>query len=196
KFPNNDYRGEHIVTDGNRVSVAYATSVQSRSSFGEFVHLQDVVMREGLLGGVLTTAWPLLDLKDRNPKLSFEGRKNIDGKDVYDVRYKPKKNADVDVHLYFDTESFHHVLTVYTLTIQPHLVQGGQQNSLAIPELGGTGGIQTTPTGSDAAQAGQTQDRYRIEERFSDFKTADGLTLPNHYEIHFTREPQGGKTVL
>jgi hypothetical protein len=202
KFPNNDYRGETFITDGNKVSVASTTSSQMRSSFGEFIHVQDVVVREGLLGGVLSTAWPLLDLKDRNPKLSYEGKKTIDGRDLYDVRYKPKKNADVEVHLYFDPESFHHVLTVYTLTIQPRLVQGGQQNPLAIPELGGGSG-QVAPgtgiqgsVGSDAAQAQQQQDRYRVEEKFSDFKTVDGLTLPNHYVIHFTREPQSGKTTI
>jgi len=193
KFPNNDYRGETFITDGNKVSVASATASQMRSSFGEFIHVQDVVVREGLLGGVLSTAWPLLDLKDRNPKLSYEGRKTIDGRDLYDVRYKPKKNADVEVHLYFDPESFHHVLTVYTLTIQPRLVQGGQQSGLAIPELGGP---LSQPTSSDAAQSQQQQDRYRVEEKFSDFKTVDGLTLPNHYVIHFTREPQSGKTTI
>lgn len=191
KFPNNDYRGETFITDGNKVQVASTTSAQTRSSFGEFIHVQDVVVREGLLGGVLSTAWPLLELKDRNPKLSYEGRKNIDGKDLYDVRYKPKKNADVEVHLYFDPESFHHVLTVYTLTIQPRLVQGGQLSGLAVPEIGGP---LSQPTSSDAAQSQQQQDRYRVEEKFSDFKTVDGLTLPNHYVIHFTREPQSGKT--
>jgi len=193
KFPNNDYRGETFITDGNKVSVASATASQMRSSFGEFIHVQDVVVREGQLGGELSTAWPLLDLKDRNPKLSYEGRKTIDGRDLYDVRYKPKKNADVEVHLYFDPESFHHVLTVYTLTIQPRLVQGGQQSGLAIPELGGP---LSQPTSSDAAQSQQQQDRYRVEEKFSDFKTVDGLTLPNHYVIHFTREPQSGKTTI
>ena len=50
---------------------------------------------------------------------------------------------------------------------------------------------------SDQAQAsGQQQTRYRVEEKFSEFKTVDGLTLPNHYTIHFTQEPQGGKTTI
>ncbi len=33
-----------------------------------------------------------------------------------------------------------------------------------------------------------------MEERFSDFKTAEGLTLPTKYSIHFTEELQNGTT--
>ena len=33
-----------------------------------------------------------------------------------------------------------------------------------------------------------------IEERFSDFKTAEGITLPSKYVIHFTEELQDGTT--
>jgi len=38
--------------------------------------------------------------------------------------------------------------------------------------------------------------RYTIEERFSDFKTTDGLTLPEHYTNHFTEELQNGHTTV
>jgi hypothetical protein len=36
--------------------------------------------------------------------------------------------------------------------------------------------------------------RYEIEERFSDFKTADGLTVPSHYDLRFTEEMETGFT--
>ena len=42
--------------------------------------------------------------------------------------------------------------------------------------------------------AGKSTRRYRIEERFSDFKTADGLTLPNHYDVRYTIETERGFT--
>jgi hypothetical protein len=35
-----------------------------------------------------------------------------------------------------------------------------------------------------------------VEERFTDFKTTDGLTLPSKYVIHFTEELQNGTTKL
>ena len=202
KFVTSNYHGERFITDGNKVTVATATDNQSRSSLGELVHVQDAMMREGLLGGELTTAWPLLDVEGRKAKLTYEGLKNIDGKSLYDVRYKPKKGGDVEVHIYFDSD-FHHVMTVYTMQFEARLVAGGQLSNLAIPELGsagsqaaGSNGVQGT-VGSDAAQASaQSQTRYRIEERFSDFQTVDGVTLPSHYVLHYTQEPQSGKTTV
>lgn len=62
KLANYDYRGEQFVTDGEKVSVAATTSGHKWSDLGEFVRSQDQVVREGLLGGELTTAWALLDL--------------------------------------------------------------------------------------------------------------------------------------
>jgi len=203
KFANSNYHGERFICDGNEVSVATATDAQTRSNFGNFVYIQDIVLREGLMGGELSTAWPLLDLEQRKAKLSYDGLKTIDGRQLYEVRYKPKKGQDVEIRLYFDPESFHHVLTLYTLSVRPQMVQGGQVSGLAVPEMGaGTpNASQQTPiqgtVGADAAQAGAQQEtRYRVEERFSQFKTVDGLTLPNHYMIHFTQERQGGNTTI
>ena len=196
KFPNNVYSGERFICDGNKVQVAFTTQTSNRSNFGQFVYIQDMVMREGLLGGELSTAWSLFDMEHRQPKLSYEGLKTIDGKQLHDVKYTPQRSQNIEVHIFFDPETFHHVLTVYTMSIDPQLVKGGYYNSLAIPELGGDRGIQTR-TSSDAVQGSRQQvTRYRIEEKFSDFKAADGLTLPNHYSIQFTQEPQDGKTTV
>jgi len=203
KFPNSNYRGEKFITDGNKVMIGTSTDTQSRSSFGQLVYLEDAMMREGLLGGTLSTAWPLLDWNERKAKLTYEGLKTIDGRSLHDVRYKPKKNTDVEVHLFFDPETFRHVLSVYTMSIQARMVQGGgQAGSLAIPELGSGNrdgspiGLQGSVSGDAAQASGQAQTRYRIEEHFSDFRTADGFTLPTHYVIHYTQEPQGGKTTV
>ena len=196
KFAGN-YHGERFICDGNKVSVATATDAQSRSNFGNFVYIQDVIMREGLLGGELSTAWPLLDLEQRKAKLSYDGLKTVDGRQLYEVRYKPKKGQDVEIRLYFDQESLHHVLTLYTLSVRSQLVQGGQLSGLAVPEMGGQSSPITETTSADAAQAGAQQEtRYRVEERFGEFKTVDGLTLPNHYTIQFTQERQGGNTAI
>jgi hypothetical protein len=42
--------------------------------------------------------------------------------------------------------------------------------------------------------ANQRQIRYTIEERFSDFQTDNGITLPRHYDLRYTPEPQNGST--
>ncbi|MGA9496223.1 MAG: hypothetical protein WBV41_10220, partial [Terriglobales bacterium] len=49
---------------------------------------------------------------------------------------------------------------------------------------------------AETAAARQQLTRYRLQEKFSDFKTADGVTLPTHYDIQFTQELQNGKTTL
>ena len=37
--------------------------------------------------------------------------------------------------------------------------------------------------------------RYRLEERFDDFKTVDGVTLPGHWVIQFTAEVPRDRSV-
>ncbi len=77
KLGNNDYRGEQFVTDGDKVSVAATTSNHKWSDLGEFVKAQDQIVREGLLGGELTTAWALLNLAENKAKLNFDGEKKV-----------------------------------------------------------------------------------------------------------------------
>lgn len=196
KFPNNDYRGEQFITDGQKIGITPTAARQTRSAFGEFVHTQDAMLREGLMGGVLSSAWPLLDLNDRKAKLSYEGTKTIDGHSLLDVRYKPKKGTDLTIHLYFDPETYRHVLTVYTISINPELIH----SSTGDPQL--AAGTPDNPAAADnsvsneVATARQVQTRFRVEEKFSNFQTVDGLTLPTQYVIHFSQELQNGRTTL
>jgi hypothetical protein len=74
-----------------------------------------------LLGGVLNTTWPLLNLEGRKAKLEWEGFKNIDGHQLVALHYKPKKGSDLSIILYFDPETFHHVMTVYSASISAGL---------------------------------------------------------------------------
>jgi hypothetical protein len=190
KFANGDYRGEQFVTDGDKVSIAATTSSHRRSSFGEFVHSQDQIVYEGLIGGALTTSWALLNLDENKSRLNFDGEKKVDGRPAYQLTYHSKKKDDLTVHLYFDTEHYRHVMTTYTITLASGL--GGFS-----PSSSDQAGL-TTPSnapGADVTQsARQKQTRYTIEERFSDFKTTEGLTLPTKYVIHFTEELQSGAT--
>jgi hypothetical protein len=190
KLANSDYRGEQFVTDGDKVSVASTTSSHRRSSFGEFVHSQDQIVREGLLGGTLTTSWALLNLDENKPKVSFDGEKKMDGQSVYQLTYHSKKQDDLTVHLYFDPQTYRHIMTTYTITLASGL--GGFS-----PSISNQAGLTTATNapGADATQsAKQRETRYTIEERFSDFKTTEGLTLPSKYSIHYTEELQNGST--
>jgi hypothetical protein len=173
KINDRNYRGEQWIYDGDKDSVSFSLTQQKRSQFGEFLYTQPVPLREGLLGGLLTTAWPLLDPSMRDAKLSYQGLKKVDGRDLHDLLYKPKKGTDYEIHLYFDPETFHHVLTVYTITIQPQMRFHG-----------------------DTLNVRQVPERHRVEEHFSDFKQFDGLTLPTQYELKYTQELQTGGTTL
>ena len=46
------------------------------------------------------------------------------------------------------------------------------------------------------AAARQLPNRYRLQEKFSDFKTVDGVTLPTQEDIQFSQELQNGRTTL
>jgi hypothetical protein len=190
KLTGGDYRGEQFVTDGDKVSVAATTPNHRHTSFGEFVRSQDQIVSEGLLGGTFTTAWALLNLGENKPRLSFDGEKKIDGHSVYQLTYHSRKKDDLTVHLYFDPETYRHVMTTYSITLASGL--GGSSPSLS--DQVGLTSPSTLPSSDPTQSSKQRETRYTLEERFSDFKTAEGLTLPTKYVIHFTEELQNGST--
>jgi hypothetical protein len=172
KFPKVDYRGENLVFNGDAIGVAFANSNQSRSPLASFIFTQEVIIRDGLLGGVLSTAWPLLNLADHKPKLTLEGLKKVDGRPAYQVLYEPYKHSDVKILLFFDQETLRHVKSVYSTSVANNV-------------------------GADVTLSSKLQpERSALEERFSDFKTVDGLTLPTHWNIQFTRELADGSTTI
>jgi hypothetical protein len=162
-LPNPNYKGERFVSDGSKIYIA-DIKPGIRSSLGEFIHVQDRIIREGLWGGVLSTNWALLAIDQRHPKLSYGGLRKIDGKELHQLRYSPSKRSDLEISLYFEPDTFRHVLTVYQLIISPQM---------------GT---------SDVTTARQNDTTYRLEERFAEFKTFDGLTLPTQWEVRFTED--------
>jgi hypothetical protein len=164
QFGNSQYPGEQFVFDGNRELVAMVDQT-SRSRLGNFLFLQEEVLREGLFGGVLTTAWPLLNTQNSNPALKYEGLKKINGQQLHESSYVPKErleSGERSIRLYFEPETYHHVLTVYTLTV-----------------------LHESKTISDPNQT-----TVIVEERFGDFQPVDGLTLPRHWDIRYRVEPQ------
>jgi hypothetical protein len=167
-----DYRGETFVGNGEAVHVAFSNSNQSRSPLASFITTYDVIVRDGLLGGVLSTGWALSDVADRKAKLVYEGVKKVEGRPVHQLRYEPNKHTDAQIRLYFDAETFRHVKTVYSTSV------GSNVGSTIIESVN------------------VRAERSSLEERFSDFKTVDGLTLPTHWNLQFTRELPNGSTTL
>jgi hypothetical protein len=165
-FGSPDYPGEEIVFNGEKVDVGQVRPGQ-RSSLSTFLNSYDVIEKEGLLGGVLSTAWPLLELEARQAKLDYSGLKKIEGKQLHEVKYRAKKGpGDLQVALYFDLETFRHVRTQYRL-VRP-------------------AGMATDPTESSSQQ----DTIYTLSEVFSNFKEVDGLTLPLAERLDLTIEAQ------
>jgi len=166
------YHGEKFVRNGDKTFVAGTYDDGTRSEFGQFLRSEDIPLREGTLGGVWSAGWPLLDLSSHNAKLHYDGLKKVDGQPLQAATYRGKKSADMEITLFFEPDTFRHVMSVYSVRIHA--------------------GIGFTETES----ARQQETRYRIEERFSDFKSVDGITLPYHYNLRFQQELQSGFTKL
>jgi hypothetical protein len=165
-----DWRGEQFIFDGEHTGFAAATSSHTRSVFAQFVSSQDFIVKEGLLGGELSTAWALQNLDQNHAKVQSIGPKKVDGRELIGLQYLSKGTHDMQVKIYFDPETFHHVMTVYTVEIAPGMTREITENVY------------------------QHQNRYTIEERFSDFQAVDGLTIPTHYRLQYTQEVQTGNS--
>ena len=164
-----DYPSEKFSFDGNNAKVAYV-KVGVRSVLGNFISSNKVLLEESLLGGTLSTSWALLHMSDKKVKLTNEGTKKIDGKEVYAIGYSAK--SDVDITLYFDKETFRHVRTEYKRT--------------------SSAGIGKLP--EQSSQFSET--RLKLTEDFSDFKAENGLTLPHNYRINYSITGQNGTTEI
>jgi hypothetical protein len=160
KFPDPNYPGEQFVFDGSKTKVGLIGPAK-RSRLGDFLFLHDQILREGLFGGAMLTSWPLLDSHVNQARLKYNGLKKIDGRDLHELSYSPKKgDRDMLTYLYFEPDTFRHVKTVYIYEVDPSF----GHNQL-------THGTFT---------------RYRIEEDFTDFKTVDGVTLPSLWKVRYS----------
>jgi hypothetical protein len=86
------YNGEDLVSDGSKAAVAANTS-GLRSRLGAFLYGRRELITQGLLGGTLSAAWPLLGTASLQPKLRYEGLKKVDGRELHELRYEPRKGA-------------------------------------------------------------------------------------------------------
>lgn len=180
RFGNVDYKGEDLLTNGDKVQVL---GTPNRSTLGTFLYAQNALIREGLFVGELSTAWPLLDPKIRSAKLSYNGLVKVNGTEFHEVKFVPKRSTDMDIRLYFDKETFRHVMTVASVSLNPQLL-GGVTNTVDFMQRDSAQGSPET------AQARQQPTRFKVEQRFLEFHQLDGLTLPMESVMRFTVEGQ------
>jgi hypothetical protein len=163
-FSSSEYYGERLGYDGNKVDVGFMQPGR-RSPLGEFLATYDVLLKEGLVSGVLSSAWPFLDLAGRGPKLKYEGLKKVGDRTLHQIAYKAARGqGDVGVLLFFEPESFRHVRSEYRLALRPSM-------SSAIDR-----------------SASQQDVRFELDETFADFQTVAGLTLPRRWALVFSMD--------
>jgi hypothetical protein len=114
KFYNREYVSEHFGIDGKNVTTDYIYG-NRKSILGIFIDQNKGLLKEGFLGGTLSTAWPLLNIAERKCKLQYEA-KDYSGVKLHQLTYIPKSRMNLDkivVHMFFDFESYRHLMTEY-----------------------------------------------------------------------------------
>lgn len=166
QFPNPDYTGEDIAFNGNKAAAGLLPQGR-RSAISLFVTQQPMPLKEGLIGGVLSTAWPLLRIEQSQPKLEYRGLKKIDGKQLHELGYRPRKGStDLKTFLYFDPETSRHVRTRYQFEIAATVATREAPNS-------------------------NPESYFSATEEFDDFRVEEGLMLPHKYKLQYSSEGRG-----
>jgi hypothetical protein len=162
-------------------------------------------MKEGLLGGVLSLGWPLLDIEKRNASLNYNNAK-VDGRELHEIDYTPKGGMNnIKVKLFFEPDTFRHVRTEYMLKVQgEQALQAGQTVTVqgAPSSVGLASGQRTGSVTRDAGIQDQiAYSYYRLVERFDNFKDVKfkdssgsetrSLVLPHGYALEYSVEGQG-----
>lgn len=165
---NASYYGEHLIFDGDEAKI-FQGFQNGRSTLGEFFKANDIVLKEGLLGGVTSVAWPLLAMSERAPRLKYAGLKKENGVELHRLDYRPKKGGgSLKIEIFFEPETYRHVRTEYSYNI-PGGVGGGGPDSSA-----------------------DVQPTYiTVTETFGNFQPVDGLTIPANWKILYNRTNQG-----
>ena len=110
---NPTYYGEHFVYNGNEVRILQAFP-SARSPLGEYCKVNKTLLREGLLGGVTSTAWPLLHLEAKGANLKYADLKKVEGRRLHRLDYKARKRGGPKkIQLFFEPGTYRHVQTVY-----------------------------------------------------------------------------------
>jgi hypothetical protein len=162
-YGNKEFPYEKLGFDGKTVSVG-DLKPGIHSTLGNFFMQHEFPIREGLLAGTLSAAWPLLDLSQRDAKVKYAGTKKLDDRKVYVLEYTGGNNAGLKTSLFFDAETFRHVRTEYEKKQ-----------------------IQQMPTGPSITQQ-QGDAITKLVEEFSDFKAEGGLTFPHTYKLQLSIE--------
>lgn len=179
-FNSNEYPYEKAAFNGKDVSVGRPNG--NSTPLGDFLKSNKTILREGLLGGVLSTAWPFLN-KDNKFKFDNAGIAEIGGRSFYKLK---TRIGDLSIVLYFDAENFRHAATEYSNVIGVGISRGNNPR----PESDEFGTSTTT------GMANQKQTYMTLTERFSNFAKSGDLTIPLTYVVDYTYQDSNSNRSL
>ena len=167
-FPSPVYPREQLGFNGSAFMAAYILP-GSRSALGSFLMTHSLIFKQGLMGGTLSSAWPLLDLTKRNAELEYSGEKKVENQMLHELKYVPRGGSDLQIRVYFDRDTFNHVRTEYERTIA------------------GAMGDRSYVTPGNGRET-----RFKMVEEFSDFRKESELDLPHTYKINLITDTDAG----
>ncbi|GAB4113145.1 MAG: hypothetical protein Kow001_14780 [Acidobacteriota bacterium] len=176
EFGHGNYNGERFGFDGDKAQVAFMVP-GSRSPLGEFLFSYQELLRQGLVGGGLSTAWPLLasDLAKRG-RLRNEGIKEQDGERLLKAEFRPRRSTpDLNVDLFFDPETFRLSRSEYRVRIPASLG--------------------TRPDGTAGRPSGRDT-QLKLEERYGQYREVEGVQFPTEWTVRMTTEDPARGTSL
>jgi len=172
KFNTQIYPDEQVVYDGRNVQTSFVRPGE-RSPLGQFLWWRKEIVSDGLLGGPLSVASPLYDPKLHGGSISFKGLKKVDGKDLYQLSYRPKKaDSSLEITMYFDPATFHLIRVNYDVKAPPRLEENATQAG----------------TGLWAKNDQQQNAYFHLQEDFGDYTQLGNLTLPLQQKMNFSAD--------
>jgi len=165
-WPDPDGLQEEMIFNGKQAKILRKrnygiekVSSNAVADLTQFIYRHMLPLKEGLFGGVLSTAWPLLCEDREQFRLQYRGIKKVQDRQLHLVEYRSRKEAtDLKVMLYFDPKSFRHLRTEYQYENTEHRIDA--KGSALLVEA-----------------------RYALIEEFDDFRVEDGVTLPHKQRI-------------
>lgn len=173
-FDHPSYAADDVIFDGKNLEASRPQPGGSgRSLLGDFLYTYKIAIKEGLLGGALSTNWALTNIEELKPKLKFSGLTKLGTGKFLTLRYQPRRGAQgVKIRLFFHPETFAHVATMYEVKLP------GQ--------MGGT---------LEQSAQSNRDTYYTLMETFDGHQEIDGLTLPTRWSLRVALiGPEDGAT--
>lgn len=179
QFLDINYPGEYFAYDGKDVTVGYI-SPGRKSPIADFLFRFDKIMKQGLLGGTLSTSWPLLSGEKTGSARMKCHKVELEGRELYALDYRPHNGVgNMKIQMFFDPATFQHVRTEYRVQDREDVTVG--DNFIGTP-MSGIG---------DIGRAREDA-HYKLVEKFEDYKKVRGMMLPHRYVLEYAQEGGAG----